>query len=90
MALCLLVSATKLGKFWLWVICLLMIYPAIIGWLGFNGIGILLNVLPQIRQHMKDRPLMERLLIGSFGLVGVTFTALATWFVFIILRRMLA
>ena len=88
--LCLLVAALRLGRFWLGVVLLLMIYPAIIGWLGFNGVGILLTTLPQLRHPQARRQPMEWLLVGALVLLGVTFTAGAVGLLLAILWRMVA
>ena len=48
-ALTLAAAAMGVGKLWITTILLLTIYPSLIGWLGFNGIGILLTWIPRSR-----------------------------------------
>jgi hypothetical protein len=46
---CLLVSVLGLGQRAVVLVCCLSIYPAMFGWLGFNGVGILWKWLLAVR-----------------------------------------
>ncbi|HEX3358515.1 MAG TPA: hypothetical protein VHS31_16190 [Tepidisphaeraceae bacterium] len=72
-ALCLAVAALRLGRFWLWIVFLVTIYPAIIGWLGFNGIGILLKTRPPVQSG--EREPINWLLWSVWLLLGMIFVA---------------
>jgi amino acid transporter len=85
--LCVIVSAMRLGHNWLTAVVLLTIYPAIIGWLAFNGIGLLLNLLPQLHDPSKKRPPLVWALIIAFLLVGVVFTFFAAEMTWALLRQ---
>jgi hypothetical protein len=85
-ALCLLVSEMHVGRRWLEVVFVLSVLPAIVGWLGFNGIGILLNLLPQLRDLRKERQPSVWLMTGIFLILGLTFTLLAARFIWVLLR----
>ncbi len=89
-ALCLLIAGLRLGKFWLGIVFLFTIYPAIIGWLGFNGVGILLTTVPQLRQRQAEREPLEWWLIASLVLLGMTFTAGAVGLLLALMWRMAA
>jgi hypothetical protein len=50
-ALCLPVAMLLLGKSWIAIVCAFSVYPAIVGWLFFNGFSILVKTLPRLRNR---------------------------------------
>jgi hypothetical protein len=88
--LCLLVAMLQLGKTWLAVVCAVTVYPAIVGWLSFNGFGILVKTLPRLRGREVARERSAWLFIAPLLLVGVTFAALSVWLLTVLLRGVAA
>ena len=88
--LCLLVAMLQLGRTWIGVVCAFTIYPAIIGWLFFNGFGILLKTLPRLRGREAAVQRSAWLFVAPLLLLGVTFATLAVWLLIALLRGLAA
>lgn len=73
--LILLLSALRVNTLLFNRIILATIYPALIAWLAFNGVGILLTTVPQLRRLPVRRDAKDWLLLIAFILAGLVFTA---------------
>jgi hypothetical protein len=75
---CLLMAALHASHAWVTAVGLLTIFPVLIGWLGFNGVGILLTTMPQLHPR-RDAPRepMDRVALAVWVLTGMVFTAFA-------------
>jgi hypothetical protein len=89
-ALLLPVAVLHPGKTWIAIVCAFTIYPALLGWLFFNGCGILLKTFsrPQRRDVAKAGSVW--LIVGPLLMVGVTFAAGSLWLLFALLRAWVA
>jgi hypothetical protein len=76
----------QLGKTWLAIVCAFTVYPAIIGWLFFNGFGILVKMLPRLKGREVAVERSAWLVIAALLLVGVAFAAVSVWLVIVLLR----
>jgi hypothetical protein len=88
--LCLLVAMLQLGKDWIAIVCAFTVYPAIVGWLFFNGFSILVKTLPRLRGREVAIEQSAWIVIAALLLVGVTFVALTVWFLVVLLRGLAA
>jgi hypothetical protein len=77
MGLCLLVAVLGLGPQWLAIVCAVTVYPAIIGWLGFNGTRVFVSLLPRVRRRRLVGRAVPSLLLLMFLVLGAVFTARA-------------
>ena len=83
---CLLVAMLQLGKTWIAIVCALTVYPAVIGWLFFNGFAIVVKALPRLRGRDVAVERSAWLFIAPLLLVGVTFAAGSVWLLIVLLR----
>jgi hypothetical protein len=72
------VSLLGLGDRWLFTVCLITIYPAMVGWLAFNGGFILLRIVRNQPQESGSGALAWSLW-AAFLILGATFAAVAIW-----------
>ena len=84
-AVILTLAAVHANRVWLNLAVSLTALPFLFGWLGFNGVGILLTTLPQLGHRSRDearvdlphRDAMDWLALAVFIAVGVVFTTAA-------------
>jgi hypothetical protein len=96
-AVILTLATFHVNRMWLNLAVSLTVLPFLFGWLGFNGVGILLTTLPQLSHRSEDgaptqvahRNAMDWLALAVFIAVGVVFTTAAAAIVLALAWRMM-
>jgi hypothetical protein len=73
----LVVSLLGLGDRWLFAVCLVTIYPAMVGWLGFNGALMLIKMTRKQSQLTESCGALAWSIWVAFLILGATFVAVA-------------
>lgn len=67
-------------------VCLVTIYPALVGWLGFNGIGTVLKVVLRADRVSRTHRVLLWTLLLALMILGLVFVTSAAWIVFSLIR----